>query len=234
MKKKAAGVIIYIYIIMYKRFQGGLLNLKGQNAPTRLQSPKGCDHLPWLDRKQRQNMRRGHEPSRPDIAHDLDGLQGSPTEASNTHGFSTWSNLPSLAFEYAYAVRNAFPGDQLRGQDGFVQHESQAAVGHDAGSVTCVDPGSQGEVEREHSTSVQQRPSSELDESCVRAEAARVEAKFVYNVDTASEIVMRLDFMNNYDTRVSTSLVLRVTTACISFRAVGSPLSRLCYRLLCL
>lgn len=37
----------------------------------------------------------------------------------------------------------------------------------------------------------------------VRAEAAKVEAKFVSQVDTRTEVVVRFDFMSDQDTRVS-------------------------------
>ena len=46
---------------------------------------------------------------------------------------------------------------------------------------------------------------SQCFDEAVRAEAAKVQAKFMSHVDTTTEVVLRFDFMSEHDSRVSNS-----------------------------
>lgn len=83
-------------------------------------------------------------------------------------------------------------------QASFTQNNSPV----DAGQHVPSDPGPE-------LNSVSGRPAlddSRCHEAAVRAEAATVQAKYMSHVDTATEVVVRFDFMSEQDTRVRVSI----------------------------
>ncbi len=109
-------------------------------------------------------------------------------------------------------MRNVTPSQQSN-CEGYIKHE---AVQQYAGQSKDSDPYSQASLKpngarpcgsSDLTSAPNEAPASEL----VRLEAQRVQAKFVSNVDTGTEVILRFDFMTSYDTRVS---------LCASVRAV--------------
>ncbi len=102
-------------------------------------------------------------------------------------------------------MRNVTPSSQQSNHEGNIKHE---AVQYDAGQSKDSDPYSQasleaGEARPCDSSDLASAPNVAPASEPVRLEAQRVQAKFVSNVDTGTEVILRFDFMTNYDTRVS-------------------------------
>ncbi len=102
-------------------------------------------------------------------------------------------------------MRNVTPSSQQSTYEGNIKHE---AVQYDAGQSKDSDPYSQasleaGEARPCDSSDLASAPNVAPASEPVRLEAQRVQAKFVSNVDTGTEVILRFDFMTNYDTRVS-------------------------------
>ena len=153
-------------------------------------------------------MRAGSQPLTSDAGLDRDGLADITAGHTDVqYGRETWNTLSALAFEYARAVRNAFPGEASQDQDYCVQHELHQAAEHASRPVTatygaCIKRAEATLDNPAEADSVAQDATAELSNDYVRAEAARVQATFAYHVDTTSGVVLRFDFINNYDTRV--------------------------------
>ncbi len=126
---------------------------------------------------------------------------------SNRHGTGTWNSLSVLASEYAHAMLDAVPGDRVVDRKGHVEHEWRSAERLDSQSTTQSDPNCRTSrvlpvVRTVHETYASSRQDPMADNGdVVRNEAARVKAKFA-SVDASTEVVLRFDFMNEYDTRV--------------------------------
>ena len=73
--------------------------------------------------------------------------------------------------------------------------------------------------------------SSEDIDQAVRAEAAKVQAKFMASVNTATEVVVRFDFLTEHDSRVSVYAVAAAVAALLDSAATNS---RYGFRLSCL
>jgi len=102
-------------------------------------------------------------------------------------------------------MRNVTPSSQQSNHEGNIKHE---AVQYDAGQSKDSDPYSQasleaGEARPCDSSDLASAPNVAPASEPVRLEAQRVQAKFVSNVDTGTEVILRFDFMSAYDTRVS-------------------------------
>lgn len=83
-------------------------------------------------------------------------------------------------------------------QASFVQNHSPA----DAGQQAPSDPGHDF-----NSVSSRLAPGdSQCRDETVRAEAAKVQAKYMSHVDTTTEVVVRFDFMSEKDTKVGVSI----------------------------
>ncbi len=109
-----------------------------------------------------------------------------------------------LAADCSRLMRNVTPSQQSN-CEGHIKHE---AVQQYAGQSKDSDPNSQASLKPNEAkpcnssdliSASNVAPVSEL----VRLEAQRVQAKFVSNVDTGTEVILRFDFMSAYDTRVS-------------------------------
>ena len=119
-----------------------------------------------------------------------------------------------LAVEYAHAVRNVFPGDELPVQAGHVQQFQQPDDVLENCHGQESDPGSQDTPgNRDASGNVRARDSSQGVQSsssdsnaAVHAEAVKVKAKFA-SIDASNDVVLRFDFMNESDTRVKPATV---------------------------
>ena len=136
-----------------------------------------------------------------------DGLAEAVARSNRQHGTGTWNSLSVLASEYAHAVLDAVPGDRVGGRKGHVEHEWQPVERLDSQSTTQSDPNSRTGpvlpvVNSVHETHASSRQDSLADSGdVVRNEAARVKAKFA-SIDASTEVVVRFDFLNEYDTRV--------------------------------
>lgn len=85
------------------------------------------------------------------------------------------------------------------------------------------DPGYVVNYEQEHSTCTKiDLPSREYTNEAVVAEAAKVQAKFMASVDTATEVVVRFDFMTEHDSRVSVYAVVTADAAVLELAATDS------------
>lgn len=136
-----------------------------------------------------------------------DGLAEAVARSNRQHGTGTWNSLSVLACEYAHAVLDAVPGDRVGDRKGKVEHKWQSVERLDSQSTTQSDPHSRTSrdlpvVRAMHETKAisHQDPMADSND-VVRNEAARVKAKFA-SVDASTEVVLRFDFMNEYDTRV--------------------------------
>ena len=112
--------------------------------------------------------------------------------------------LPGLAAYCAEADRHAVPDRELKDVSGVVQHELQPAEVHDTAAATA-------SVSDQDDTAALKACSKDADienarqmfnEDRVHDEAARVRAKFTDQVDTATDVVVRFDFMTSYESRV--------------------------------
>ena len=79
---------------------------------------------------------------------------------------------------------------------------------HDVGQPQYTEPSSQmtlGQAEAASSESDASSLGGDIEHTNQRVllEADRVRAKFVSYVDTSTEVILRFDFINNHDTRVS-------------------------------
>lgn len=109
--------------------------------------------------------------------------------------------LSHLAAQFTHAVRNVFPGEQLREQDGHVQRTRQAADRVDIQPEQCTDP--QFPVLTSEAAALQDESAQSEwsgEHEAIVAEAARVKAKFA-SLDAKTEVVLRFDFMNETDTK---------------------------------
>ena len=121
------------------------------------------------------------------------------------------NSLSHVAVEVAHAVRHALTCDQLPAQAGYVQRESQQRNGLESRYSQGSDPDfpsqtegaiARGEVRCSESKQ-QSYTESDANEAVIRAEASSVKAKFTI-LDASTDVVLRFDFMNEHDTRVST------------------------------
>ena len=87
-------------------------------------------------------------------------------------------------------------------QDISVQHDCNAHP--PTHPVQYVRSGPSHEINSTPSTSVS--AGSPCCDEAVRAEAATVQAKYMSHVDTATEVVIRFDFMSEQDTRVGVNV----------------------------
>ena len=108
--------------------------------------------------------------------------------------------LSLLAAQCTHAVRNVFPGEPLREQDGHVQRTRQAADPSDAQAEPSIDPHVPVGVTSE-AAALQEEGAQSGQQEAIVAEAARVKAKFG-RIDAKTEVVLRFDFMNETDTKV--------------------------------
>ena len=116
----------------------------------------------------------------------------------------TWAVKPGLAAEYFNAVRNVFPGIQQYSTDGNVHHEAVQYTAKQNDTVTTSQAGTfHGQDTRLGDTNetVLKDDLARTNEQ-IRLEAERVQAKFMYGVDTSSTVILRFSFMSNRDTRV--------------------------------
>ena len=102
-------------------------------------------------------------------------------------------------------MRTVNPSSEQSKFEGLIKHE---AVQHDAGQSKDSDPYSQASLEPKEarpctSSDLTPAPLVAPARELIRLEAQRVQAKFVSNVDTGTEVILRFDFMTVYDTRVS-------------------------------
>lgn len=130
------------------------------------------------------------------------------TGSVGQHSQEAWNTLSVLASECAHAVSDVLPGNKSLGKSGHVGHESHLQR---SSSPQCKqnDPSSQdsfGRQSPELDNQARQRESLREDtldtDEVVRSEAAKVGAKFA-SVDASTEVVLRFDFMDGYDTKVS-------------------------------
>lgn len=120
-----------------------------------------------------------------------------------------------LAADCSRLMRDVSPNSQQSNHEGHVKHE---AVQLDAGQSKDSESYCQASIEPKqarpcNSSDLTPAPNGAPASDLVRLEAQRVQAKFVSNVDTGTEVILRFDFMTSYDTRVS---------LCASIRAVIS------------
>ncbi|KAA6428794.1 MAG: hypothetical protein FRX49_01669 [Trebouxia sp. A1-2] len=106
-------------------------------------------------------------------------------------------------------MRDVFPGSQRSNHEGYIKHE---AVQLDAGQSKDSDSYRQASTEPKearpcNSSDLTPAPNVVPASELVRLEAQRVQAKFVSNVDTGTEVILRFDFMTSYDTRVAMFVV---------------------------
>ena len=121
-----------------------------------------------------------------------------------TSQHAPWQAPTVLAAEFADAVCHPLESSQLPSHTGRVHHESQTPLPTTYEAKSCVGLGASSSSTEPAGQSKQDDAKSAvgLDMHAVRAEAARVAAKFV-STDTSAEVVLRFDFMNSKDTRVS-------------------------------
>lgn len=123
--------------------------------------------------------------------------------------------LSHLAAQCTHAVRNVFPGEPLREQDGHVQCTRQAVDRLDAQPEQRTDPHVPvGVTSKAAALQVEGVQSGE--EEAIVAEAAKVKAKFA-SLDAKTEVVLRFDFMNETDTK-ATELQLTSYTMALYIR----------------
>ena len=124
------------------------------------------------------------------VAQECDGVaQSSPSRTETKHPLSL------LAAQYAHAVRNVLPGEQLRGHNGDVRHMRQISD-----RLDTVDPQPQNRSTSEAVQDQHLQSEQATEEKAILAEAARVKAKFAY-IDSKTEVVLRFDFMKESDTK---------------------------------
>ena len=123
--------------------------------------------------------------------------------ATTDHTSRNSSYMPVSAVEYPDGPVNQSFESQLHSTDGYVEHE---AVRYDVQRNAKPSPPSNLEQAKE-ALSEQDESSMggnlELTNQRILLEADRVRTKFVSYVDTSTEVILRFDFMNNHDTRVS-------------------------------
>ncbi|DBA97089.1 hypothetical protein WJX77_003952 [Trebouxia sp. C0004] len=145
-----------------------------------------------------------------------DGLTEAVARSNRQHGTGTWNSLSMLASEYAHAVLDAVLGDRVGDRKGHVEHECNSVQRLEPQSTTQSDPYSRTGCVLPVANTVHERHGSSRQNSLadsgdvVRKEAARVKAKFA-SVDASTEVVLRFDFMNEYDTRVASGAILAAT-----------------------
>ena len=134
-----------------------------------------------------------------------DGLAEAVARSNRQVGTGTWNSLSVLASEYAHAVLDA--GDRVGDLKSHVEREWQSVERLDSQSTIQSDPNSRTGRALPSANTVHEAHASSRQDSLpacgdvVRNEAARVKAKFA-SVDASTEVVLRFDFMNEYDTRV--------------------------------
>ncbi|DBA74568.1 TPA: hypothetical protein ACH3X2_009443 [Trebouxia sp. C0005] len=106
-------------------------------------------------------------------------------------------------------MRDVSPSSQQSNHEGYIKHE---AVQLDAGQSKDSDSYRQASIEPKqarpcNSSDLTPAPNGAPASELVRLEAQRVQAKFVSNVDTGTEVILRFDFMTSYDTRVAMFIV---------------------------
>ena len=150
-------------------------------------------------------MRNAYRPQTlesPSVEQESDGLAEAVTRSTRQHG---WNSLSVLAAEYARAVLDAFHGNRLDDQAGLVQHESQrceqlVSQSSERVDLSCPSIGDiPASLDRPKSSTARNPLDSTSD--LVRDEAARVRTKFA-KVDASTEVVLRFDFMQEYDSKV--------------------------------
>ena len=125
---------------------------------------------------------------------DLDGV------ADNSESSKEPRNpLSLLAAQCTHAVRNVFPCEPLREQAGHVQRTRQAADRLDAQPEPSTDPHVPVGLTSK-AASLQDESVQSAKQEAIVAEAARVKAKFG-KIDAKTDVVLRFDFMNEFDTK---------------------------------
>ena len=117
---------------------------------------------------------------------------------------SQWGTLPGLAAYCAEAVRHAVPDRELQNVSGVVQHELQPAEVRDTAAATepVTDQDDIAALKAHGKDADIENARRMSNEDRVHDEAARVRAKFTDQVDTATDVVVRFDFMTSYESRV--------------------------------
>lgn len=114
----------------------------------------------------------------------------------------SWALKPGLAAEYLNAVRNVFPGSQQYSTDGHVHHEAVQYTSKQSNTVTSSQAGTiRGQAALGDLDETSSKDDLARDKE-IRLEAERVQAKFMYGVDTSTNVILRFNFMTNRDTRV--------------------------------
>ena len=115
----------------------------------------------------------------------------------------SWALKPGLAAEYLHVVRNVFPGSQQYSNDGHVHHEAVQYTSKTSDTVSSSPaniPHCQPALTDPDATS--NEADLGISNEQIRLEAERVRAKFMYDVNTSTEVILRFNFMTNRDTRV--------------------------------
>ena len=125
------------------------------------------------------------------------------TPGTADHVDRNWTPKTVSASKHASGVPNRFLGGESHSRRGYVEND----VVHD-GQRKDTDLSSKtdhGKSEAAHDKSgdFSLADDLELTHQQVLLEANKVRAKFVSNVDTNTEVILRFDFINSHDTRVS-------------------------------
>ena len=149
-------------------------------------------------------MSQALNPSTAGSALSVSGAAGFSADSPATRPKSeSWALKPGLAAEYLNVVRNVFPGSQQNSNDGHVHHEAVQYTSKTSDTVSS-----------SHANTPHGHPAlTDPDETSCEAElglsneqvlleAERVRAKFMYDVNTSTEVILRFNFMTNRDTRV--------------------------------
>ena len=117
---------------------------------------------------------------------------------------SQWGTVPGLAAYCAEAVRHAVPDRELQNVSGVVQHELQPAEVRDTAAATesVTDHNDIAALKAHGRDADIENARQKFNEERVHDEAARVRANFTEQVDTATDVVVRFDFMTSYESRV--------------------------------
>ena len=162
---------------------------------------------------------------------------GASSASSSATHFAHDSPKSVSAAACSILMRNVTPSSEQSKDEGYTKHE---AVQHYAGQSKDIDPYSHAkEAGACNSSDLTSAPNVAPASELVRLEAQRVQAKFVSNVDTGTEVILRFDFMTSYDTRVSlcasVRAVIHVQLLACKFIFVNSvTMFLLLCRLLCL
>ena len=158
-------------------------------------------------------MLPGSRSLNPEFARDATGagqFRLKPGTTDHTNKNWTSKTVPATIAEYASDIQNRFFASEQHSRDGYVEHE---ALQYEVGQRRETHPSSQANLGNSPQAALDKTDELaladdlEITNQKILLEADKVRAKFVSYVDTTTEVILRFDFINSHDTRVSERFV---------------------------